>query len=467
MNQSFDAIVIGAGQAGPPLVTRLAKEGWKVALVERKLLGGTCVNTGCTPTKTLIASAEAIQRTRQGGKYGFTIGPVTVDLARVTDRMRSVVEASRSGLEKSMTTTEGVTLFRGAARFVSPTQVQAGGDTLTAPKIFLNVGARPTIPDLPGVDKIPYLTSSTILELTQVPSHLVVIGGSYIGLEFAQMFRRFGAQVTIVERSARLIGHEDEDASTCIQSILETEGIAFRLNADAISFTPGIKVTTHADQPALEASHVLIATGRTPNINDLNADAAGLAMDKHGYLQVDDQLQTTAPNIWALGDCNGKGAFTHTSYNDYEIVAANLFGPAPRKVTDRIQCHALYTDPPLAQAGQTEAQVLATGRPAKVGLRPMTKVSRAVEKGEAQGFIKILVDAETEKILGATLIGPGADEAIHCILTNMYSGQPASLLTHSVHIHPTVAELIPTTLEDLKPLSPFAKSSSPPDASQQ
>ena len=454
----FDAIIVGAGQAGPSLAGRLTKAGWTVAIVERKLLGGTCVNVGCTPTKTMVASADAAHKARSGDLYGFNRPEIEVDLAKVKARTDVVVGNSRAGLERWLGGMAGCTVYRGAARFESPTQMSVDGHILCAPHIFLNIGARPVKPAWPGIDRIPYLTSSTILELTEIPQHLIVVGGSYIGLEFAQMFRRFGSQVTIIERSPRIVMHEDEDVSACVQGILEGEGIQFRLKAECIELRPspkGVSAQVNCDEgdPAIEGTHILLAVGRAPNTDDLGVEKAGIAIDAHGFVKVDDQLRSNVPGIWAMGDCNGKGAFTHTAYNDFEIVAANLLDSDPRKVTDRIPCHALYVDPPLAQIGMTEAQVRASGRPALMGVRSMSKVGRAVEKGEAVGFIKVLVDAETDHILGASIIGPGADEAIHCILTAMYSGQGASLVRRSVHIHPTVAELIPTTFQELKPLT--------------
>ncbi len=458
MNHSFDAIVVGAGQAGPSLAARLARAGSKVAMVERHLFGGTCVNTGCTPTKAMVASAHATHLARRGADFGVQTGPVTVDLRAVKARKDTIVANSRNSVEKWLRTTKNVSVFTGTAAFASPTTMRVGDDLLEAPKIFLNVGARPAIPDMPGVDSVPFLTSTTILELEDLPQHLIVVGGGYVGLEFAQMFRRFGSQVTIVDRKPRLAPHEDEDASAVIREIFDSEGIAVRTNATCIHLEKrgnqlSVGIDCNEGEPHIEGSHVLLAVGRTPNTNDLNLAAAGLAPDEHGFIPVDDQLGTSVPGIFALGDCNRRGAFTHTSYNDYEIAAENLLDNAGRRVSDRIPAHALYIDPPLARVGMSETEVRATGKPALIGKRAMTRVSRAIEKGETFGFIKVLVDAETQHILGATLFGAGGDEAIHCILTAMYAKQPASLLTHSVHIHPTVAELIPTTLEDLKPLA--------------
>lgn len=458
MKHTFDAIVVGAGQAGPSLATRLASTGWKVAVVERHLFGGTCINNGCTPTKAMVASAHAAHLARRGSDFGFQAGPVTVDMRAVKARKDAIVLKSRNSVEQSVRDTQNCTVFTGTAAFASPTTMRVGDDLLEAPKIFLNVGARPVIPKMDGVDSVPFLTSTTILDLEALPEHLIVVGAGFVGLEFAQMFRRFGSQVTVVDRGPRLAPHEDEDASKVIREVFDSESIAVRLNANCIHLEKKgaqVSVGLDCDEGAhfVDGSHILLAVGRMPNTGDLNLAAAGIAPDDRGYIPVDDQLRTSVPTIFALGDCNRRGAFTHTSYNDYEIVADNLLDGASRRVSDRIFCSALYIDPPLATIGMSEAEVRATKKPALVGFRPMTKVSRAVEKGETFGFIKVLVDAETKHILGATLFGTGGDEAVHCILTAMYARQPASLLTHSVHIHPTVAELIPTTLESLKPLA--------------
>lgn len=457
MRFTFDAIVVGAGQAGPSLVGRLTQAGKKVAMVERKLFGGTCVNNGCTPTKAMVASAHAAHLARRGGDFGFSAGPVAVDLRAVKARKDAIVEKSRNGVEKSLRDNKNCTVFTGTAAFASRTTVQVGDDLLEAPLIFLNVGARPLVPRMPGVDAVPFLTSTTVLDLDELPDHLIVVGGGYVGLEFAQMFRRFGSRVTVIDKKPRLAVHEDEDASRAIEAIFASEEIAVRTNANCIhleSRPGGVRVGLACDEgaPHIDGSHVLLAVGRVPNTDDLNLAAAGLRADDNGFIPVDDRLATAVPGIYALGDCNGRGAFTHTSYNDFEIVAENLLDGASRKVSDRIPAHALYIDPPLARVGMSEEEVRRSGRRALVGFRPMTRISRALEKGETFGYIKVLVDAETQHILGATVFGTGGDEAVHCILTAMYAGQPASLLTHSVHIHPTVAELIPTTLEDLKPL---------------
>ena len=415
------------------------------------------MNTGCTPTKAMVASAHAAHLARRGGDFGIHTGAVSVDMGQVKARKDAIVMKSRSGVEKWLRSTANCTVFTGTAVFESANTMRVGDDVLEASQIFLNVGARPLVPDMPGVKSAPFLTSTTILDLAELPPHLVVVGGGYVGLEFAQMFRRFGSEVSVVDKNRRLAAQEDEDASQVIHDVFDSEGIHIRTSATCIHLEQherGIGVGLDCDEgePHIGGSHVLLAVGRVPNTHDLNLAAAGVQADEHGYIQVDDQLHTNVPGIFALGDCNGRGAFTHTSYNDYEIVADNLLDGASRRVSDRIPASALYVDPPLAHVGMMEAEVRRSGRPALMGMRPMTRVSRAIEKGETFGFMKVLVDAESRHILGATVFGTGADEAIHCILTAMYARQPASLLTHSMHIHPTVAELIPTVLGELKPL---------------
>ncbi len=458
MTQRFDAIVVGAGQAGPSLATRLANAGRKVALIERHLLGGTCVNTGCTPTKALVASAHAAHLARRAADFGVTAGPVNVNMHAVKARMDSIVAKSRSGLEKWLGSTPNCSVVRGQARFIGPHTMRVGEADYEAEQIFLNVGARPMVPKMPGVEAVPFLTSTSILRLDELPEHLVVVGGGYVGLEFAQIFRRFGCKVTVVEKRARLASREDEDASKVIHEVFTGEGIDVRVNANCIHLEQrdrGVSVGLECEEgaPHVDGSHVLLAVGRVPNTDDLNLAAAGVHADEKGFIRVDDGLQTNVADIYALGDCNGHGAFTHTSYNDYEIVADNLLEGTTRKVSDRIPASAVYIDPPLARVGISESDVRKSGKPALMAVRAMTRVSRAIEKSETAGFIKVLVDAESKQILGATVFGVGGDEAIHCILTAMYARQPASLLTHSVHIHPTVAELIPTTFGELKPLA--------------
>ena len=458
MTAAYDAVVIGTGQAGPPLAGRLTKAGMKVAIVERKLFGGTCVNTGCIPTKAMVASAYAAHMVRRAAEFGVDAGPgCSVDMRRVKDRKDAISGKSRTAVEGWLKKMDNCTVYEGHARFESPQEVSVGPQRLTAKRIFINVGARAVVPQMPGLDLVAYLTNGSMMHVDFLPKHLIVVGGSYVGLEFGQMFRRFGSQVTILEMGPRLVHREDEDVSAAIQEILAGEEIAVNLNAECIGFSKrGEEIIAHAEcaagAPEIPGSHVLLAVGRRPNTGDLGLEAAGVAMDARGYIVVDDQLRTSAPGIWALGDCNGKGAFTHTSYNDFEIVAANLLDNDPRRVSDRITAYGLYIDPPLGRAGLTEAEVRKTGRSALVGKRPMTKVGRAVEKGESQGFMKIVVDAQSKEILGAAILGTGGDEAIHSILDVMYAKAPYTTIQRAVNIHPTVCELIPTMLGELQPL---------------
>lgn len=455
MTQHFDAIVVGAGQAGPPLAGRLTAAGQRVAIIERKHVGGTCVNTGCIPTKTLVASAHAAHLARRGAEYGVGTGDISVDMAKVKARKDGIMLKDRTGVEGWLEGMDGCTLYRGHARFEDPHTLRVGDEILYGERIFLNVGGRAVVPDIPGLDDVEYLTNVSILELDTLPEHLVIIGGSYIALEFAQMYRRFGAEVTVVERGPRLASREDEYTSATIKEILAGEGIRIVTGADGVRVTKrdnGFELTPKAGANPIQGSHLLLAVGRRPNTDDLNLAAAGVQTDDRGFITVDDQLKTNVDHIWAMGDCNGKGAFTHTSYNDFEIVAANLLDDDPRRVSDRIPTYALYIDPPLGRAGMTVEQVRQSGRKALVGKRPMTRVGRAVEKGETQGFMKVVVDADTDEILGAAVFGVGGDEAIHCILDVMSAKAPYTTLSRTMHIHPTVSELIPTVLQELSPL---------------
>lgn len=458
MTTKYDAIVIGTGQSGPPLAGRLSQEGLRVAVIERSLIGGTCVNVGCTPTKALVASARAAHMARRGGDFGIVIeGSIRVDIQRVMARMKEISGQSNEAVTRWLDGMRNVTLHRGHAHFEGPRQVRVEDELLEAEKIFLNVGTRAYVPDLPGLGA-DYLTNSSLLELDSLPERLIVVGGSYVGLEFGQIFRRFGSEVTIVERSGHLISREDEDVSDEVQRILEGEGIEVRVNADCIAVeetTEGIGISVDCEEgsPELQGSHLLLAVGRVPNTDDLGVEEAGLEVNRRGYLQVDDQLRTNVPGIWALGDCNGKGAFTHTAYNDYEIVAANLFDADTRRLSDRILCYGLFVDPPLGRIGMSEREALASGRRVLVGRRSMKRVSRARERSETQGFIKVLVDADSEEILGAAILGINGDEAIHALLDVMYAKAPYTVISRAVHIHPTVAELLPTVLQELEPLT--------------
>jgi len=454
---TFDAIIIGAGQAGPFLAGRLSAAGMTVALVERHLFGGTCVNTGCMPTKTLVASAYAAHLARRGADFGVLFdGPVRVDMPRVKARADTVSGNARASVEKRLRGLAGCTVLQGHARFEAHDRVRVGDQELTASRIFINVGGRALVPPMPGIAEVKYLTNTSMLALDQVPEHLVVVGGSYIGLEFAQMYRRFGAKVTVIEKSARLVPREDEDISAAISDILTAEGITVRTSAECITLAPheqgvsaGVECTAGA--PRVAGSHLLLAVGRRPNTDDLGLDQAGVEVDERGYVKVDDFLATNVPGIWALGDCNGRGAFTHTAYNDFEIVAANLLDGEQRRVSQRVPAYALYIDPPLGRVGLSEREARATGRPLLLGSRPMSRVGRAIEKDETRGLMKVVVDAETRKILGAAILGTGGDEAIHGILDIMNVGATYDRLERAVPIHPTVSELIPTMLSEMKP----------------
>ena len=458
MKKKFDAIVIGTGQSGPFLAARMAVVGKRVAIIERGRFGGTCVNTGCIPTKTLVASAYAAHMARRAAEFGVAVAsPVRVDMKRVKARKDEISGKSRDGVESWLRSTPNCTVFHGHARFESSHEVRVGEELLAAEAIFINVGGRAAIPSMPGVTSTPYLTNSSLLDLENLPRHLIIVGGGYVGLEFGQIFRRFGSEVTIIEKASRLIAHEDEDVSKEVHAILEREGIEVRLNAMCIELMKhneevGVRVDCTEGASEARGSHLLLAMGRTPNTDDLGLEKAGVARDDHGYIPVDDQLHSNVPGIWALGDCNGKGGFTHTSYNDFEIVAANLLDHESRSIADRVRAYNLYIDPPLGRCGMTEWEARTSGQRVLTGIRPLTRVGRAVEKGESQGFMKVLVDADSKDILGASILGTGGDEVIHCILDMMYARAPYTVMQKAMHIHPTVSELIPTMLGELRPL---------------
>jgi len=452
----FDAIIIGTGQAGPPMAARFAAAGKTVAIIERGKFGGTCVNTGCTPTKTLVASAYAIHVAGRGAEYGFSVGDLHVDMARVKARKDEAASRSSKGVEAWLRGTTNCTVIQGQASFQSPNSVVVNDEVLEADKIFINVGGRARIPEMPGIHDVPFLTNSSIMDIDYLPERFIIVGGSYVGLEFAQIYRRLGSEVTVVEMGPRLIGREDEDISDTVREILEAEGIQIRLKAECISLEKrdggvAVGLTCEDGPPEAVGTHVLMAVGRIPNTSDLGLDRAGVATDHHGYIIVDDQLQTNVPGIWALGDCNGRGAFTHTAYNDYEIVADNLFNADHRRVSDRIQAYGLFVDPPLGRCGMTDADVRKSGRRALAAKYPMSQVGRAYEKGETQGFIKISVDAETKQFLGAAILGVGGDEVIHVLLDMMYAKAPYTVTQRAMHIHPTVAEFLPVVLAKLAP----------------
>jgi pyruvate/2-oxoglutarate dehydrogenase complex dihydrolipoamide dehydrogenase (E3) component len=455
---NYDAIIIGTGQSGPALARRMVAAGRKVAIIERKLFGGTCVNTGCTPTKTLVASAYAAHVARRAADYGVKVeGTVKVDMKAVKARKDAVVASSRDGLEQSLKALEGCTVYKGHGRFVAAKKVQVNASELAADRIFINAGGRATIPPIPGLDRVPYLTNSSMMEVDFLPAHLVILGGSYVGLEFAQTYRRFGSEVTVIEAGPRLIAREDEDVSQAVADFLKEEGIDVRVGSKMTGVerdgnSIAVTIESAGKNSRIVGTHLLVAVGRRPNTDDLGLDKAGIATDAHGYIQVDDQLRTSVAGIWAMGDCNGRGAFTHTSWNDYEIVAANLLDNDHRRVSDRITAYALYTDPPLGRAGMTETEVRKSGKPALIATMAMEDVSRAIERGETKGFMKILVDRDSKQILGASFLGLAGDEVVHSVLDIMYAKAPYTVIQRAMHIHPTVSELVPTMLGELKPL---------------
>ena len=457
MSERFEAIVIGAGQAGPALCARLDREGLKTALIERRGLGGTCVNDGCIPTKTLVASARAIHMAGRGDEYGFSLEKPRVDMRAVKARKDGVVKHSTDGLGSWIGGMKNVSLIAGHARFTAPRSVQVNGRTLSAERVFLNVGGRALVPDIPGVRDVPFLTNHSMMEVDRLPEHLVIIGGSYIGLEFAQMYRRFGSKVTVVERMAKLLPREDDDVAAEIRAILEREGVAIRTGAECMALSKrnggvAVGLECRGGEPVAEGSHLLLAVGRLPNTHDLGLKEAGIETDARGYVKVDDACRTSAEGVWCMGDANGRGAFTHTSWNDYEIVAANLFDNDPRRVSDRIPCYALFIDPPLGRIGMNEDEARKSGRRLLRAKMPMARVGRAREAGETQGFMKALVDADSKELLGAAILGLNGDEIVHSLLDLMYAKRPYTTIARAVHIHPTVTELVPTLLQSLKPL---------------
>ena len=457
MTRKYDVIVIGSGQAAYALAPRMAEdENLKIAYIEEKHLGGSCVNEGCTPTKTLVASARVAHMARRAAEYGINVDGVTVDLKAVMARKDRRVQESRGGLERWFASIENLDLIYGRGEFEGPNTVRVNGELLKAEHIFINTGTRPNIPPLEGLDTVKHMTNRDMLNLEVVPEHLIVVGGSYIGLEMAQIFRRFGSEVTVVEMASHLIGREDQDVSESVREILEAEGIDVRTDSKCISVSNHdgkIVVGMDCADPEKEVigSHLLLATGRRPN-SDMGLDKAGVEVNQRGYIVVNDRLETNVPGIWALGDVTGRGAFTHTAYNDYQILENILYGDDTRRVSDRIMTYGLFIDPPLGRVGMTEKQALAAGHNVLVGKKPMKHIGRALERGETLGFMKFLVDADTERILGAAILGIGGDEIISSITNIMYADVPYTVITHAVHIHPTVAELIPFTLAELRPL---------------
>jgi pyruvate/2-oxoglutarate dehydrogenase complex dihydrolipoamide dehydrogenase (E3) component len=459
MAKKFDAIVIGTGQSGPSLAARISKEGQSVAIIERDRFGGSCVNFGCTPTKALVASAKAAYMIRHGEEYGIRVRGYEIDMPLIRARKERIVAPSREGVEQWLRGLPHCEVFTGQAYFESPHQVRVKDEVLEGKQIFLNVGARAAIPQTGGLDAIPYLTNISVLDLNIVPPHLLILGGGYIALEFAQIFCRFGSKVTIIQRNRYLMPKEDTDISTALREILQSEGVEIFTQAQEARLLPQsregaiqVEFETPSGVQRVQGSHLLVAVGRIPNTDNLGVEKAGLKLDAKRYIVVDDRLRTSVPHIWAMGDCNGRGAFTHTSYHEYQILAENLFENGKRRVTERLPIYALYTDPPLGRVGLTEQQVRAGGRPALMATMPMTRVARAREKGETQGFMKILVDRESKQILGASLLGTGCDEVVQMVAEIMYARAPYTVLERGVLIHPTVSELVPTLLEQLAPL---------------
>ena len=459
MSEKFDAIVIGAGQSGPFLAARLAQAGQKVALIEREHLGGTCVNDGCTPTKTLVASARAAWAARHAAEFGVVVkGPVTVDMAAVKARKDRVVGASVRSLTDWIGSLRTLEYIQAEGSFISPTEVKADRRVLTAPQIFINTGATASVPKWPGIKSVPYLTNTTMMNLDTLPGHLIIIGASYVGLEFAQMYARFGAKVTVVERGGRPAAREDADVSDAIRAILEAEGVTFMFDTtvEAVSKAGhGVLLSLKCGDrlASIEGTHMLVALGRTPNTASLNLAAAGLETDEKGFIPVDDHLRTSVPGIWAMGDVNGRGAFTHTSYNDFEVVADNVLEGGKRSIAGRVPVYGLFIDPPLGRIGLSEDEVRKSGRKALMGVMPMSKVARARERGETRGLMKVLVDGRSHQLLGATILGIGGDEVVQSLLQLMVAGTPYTTMMHAMHIHPTVTELLPTLLADLQPLT--------------
>ena len=458
MATRFDAIIIGTGQAGPPLAGRLTKAGRRVAIIERRRFGGTCVNYGCTPTKALVASARAAHMARRAADFGVAIeGSVRVDMAKVKARKDQIAGRSNESITAYIKDMDNSVVFQEHAVFVADKRLRVGNETIEADTIFINVGARAAIPPIEGLGQVPYLTNCSILDLATLPESVVILGGGYVGVEFGQMYQRFGSEVTIVDRAPRLMSSEDEDVSKEIRKIFENEGIEVITGAKVEAVArdgDGIRLTlSDGDgRRTIAGSHFLVAAGRKPNTDDLGLETTAIEVDDKGYIRVDDYLRTSVDGVFALGDCNGRGAFTHTSYNDYEIVAANLLDGDDRKVSDRFTAYAAYIDPPFARVGASETELRKAGRKALIARLRMSEVARAREMSETQGFMKVMVDAHTRRILGAQMIGTRCDEVIHCVLYVMYTGAPYTAIERSMPIHPNVAELLPTLLKQLEPL---------------
>jgi len=456
--KKYDAIVIGSGQGGNPLSYGLAEHGWTVALVEKSHLGGTCVNTGCTPTKTMIASAQVAHYARNGARWGVQAGPVGVDLSAIVDRKNAVVLRSREGQERNVARHPSLHLYRGHARFLSAHEVQVAEEVLQSERIFIDTGTRPHPPRLSGLDTIDYLTNESLMEMRDVPEHLLVLGAGYVGLEFGQMFRRFGSRVTIVHRGRQILPREDEDVARELQKALENEGIEFRLNSNSVQVEkrpPQIALTLEeaGQRETITGSHLLAATGRRPNTDDLGLDKAGVELDAHGYVKVNSRLETGVAGIWAIGDVKGGPAFTHISYNDYQIIFANLIEQKNLSIANRYVPYSLFTDPQLGRVGVTEKEARASGQKLKIGAYEMSHVARAIERGETAGLMKLIVNAETDRIIGAAILSIEGGELVQVLGALMLAGAPYTVLKGAVYIHPTLAEGFFGLMESVKPVT--------------
>jgi pyruvate/2-oxoglutarate dehydrogenase complex dihydrolipoamide dehydrogenase (E3) component len=452
----FDAIIIGTGQAGKPLSYALADLGWKVALIERAELGGSCINTGCTPTKTMVASAQVAHYARDAARWGVRVSGVEVDLPAVVARKNQVVQNARTSIQKRIDSRPNIRLVRGPARFIAPHQVQVGAEVFESQKIFINTGTRPAVPQIPGLDTVPFLTNATVMELQAVPEHLLVLGGGYIGLEFGQMFRRFGSRVTIIHNGERILPREDPDVVSALQTALEAEGIVLRMNVETKrvenhSGSIALTLESGGSSERLQGSHLLVATGRKPNTEDLGLETAGVLTGSRGYIKVNGRLETNVPGIWALGDVKGGPAFTHIFYNDYQIAYANIVDGKNLSIENRYLPYALFTDPQLGRVGITESDARASGRKFKMGTFPMSSVARAIERDETAGLMKIIVDAENDRILGAAILGSEGGETVQILGAMILAGAPYTVLKGAVYIHPTLAEGFFGLMESVKP----------------
>jgi pyruvate/2-oxoglutarate dehydrogenase complex dihydrolipoamide dehydrogenase (E3) component len=452
----YDAIIIGSGQGGNPLAYSLADLGWSVALIEKKYLGGTCINTGCTPTKTMVHRAQVAHYARNAARWGVNASNVSVDLPKIVAQKDEVVLSFRSGRQKQVDKRANLRLHRGHARFVGTHQLMADEDLLESEKVFIDTGCRPSTPEIPGLETVPYLTNESAMQLTTLPEHLLILGGGYIGLEFGQMFRRYGSRVTVLHTGKQIISREDPETAAELQRALEVEGIQVLLNTR----TTGVAnkngaVTLSFESPAgsstVIGSHVLVATGRRPNTDDLGLDKAGIETDKSGYIKVNGRLETNVPGVWALGDCKGGPAFTHISYNDFQILYANLVEGKDLSIENRLVPSCVFTDPQLGGVGMTEKEARAKGFKVKIGRCPMTYVARAIERGETAGLMKIVVDASNDRVLGASILATEGGELVQILSTLMLAKQPYTLLKGAIYIHPTLAEGFFTLMEDVRP----------------